>query len=35
VIERYHPGDKVSVVFTNQDGQTQTATVALANGPAD
>jgi S1-C subfamily serine protease len=35
VIEHYHPGDKVSVVFTNQDGQTQIATVTLANGPAD
>jgi S1-C subfamily serine protease len=35
VIEQYHPGDKVSVVFTNQYGQTQTATVTLANGPAD
>jgi S1-C subfamily serine protease len=35
VIGQYHPGDKVSVVFTNQDGQTQTATVTLANGPAD
>ncbi len=35
VIGQYHPGDKVSVVFTNQDGQTQTATLTLANGPAD
>jgi S1-C subfamily serine protease len=35
VIGQYHPGDKVSVVFTNQDGQTQTATVTLMNGPAD
>ena len=30
-----HPGDKVSVAWTDQYGQTHTATVALANGPAD
>ncbi len=35
VMEQYHPGNKVSVVFTNLEGQTQTATVTLANGPAD
>jgi S1-C subfamily serine protease len=35
VIEQYHPGDKVSVVWTDQYGQTHTSTVTLANGPAD
>jgi S1-C subfamily serine protease len=30
-----HPGDKVSVVWTDQSGQTHTSTVTLANGPAD
>jgi S1-C subfamily serine protease len=35
VIEQYHPGDKVSVVWTDQSGQTHTSTVTLANGPAD
>jgi S1-C subfamily serine protease len=30
-----HPGDQVSVVWTNQYGQTQTSTITLANGPAD
>jgi S1-C subfamily serine protease len=35
VIEQYHPGGKVRVVFTNQEGQTQTASVTLASGPAD
>jgi len=30
-----HPGDKVSVAWTDQYGQTHTSTVTLANGPAD
>ena len=30
-----HPGDKVSVVWTDQYGQTHTSTLTLANGPAD
>ncbi len=30
----YHPGDKVSVQWTNAQGQTQTATIQLATGPA-
>jgi S1-C subfamily serine protease len=30
-----HPGDQVSVGWTNQYGQTQTSTITLANGPAD
>jgi S1-C subfamily serine protease len=35
VIAQDHPGDKVSIVWTDQYGQTHTSTVALANGPAD
>jgi S1-C subfamily serine protease len=35
VIEQHHPGDKVSVVWTDQSGQIHTSTVTLANGPAD
>ncbi|HXW47020.1 MAG TPA: trypsin-like peptidase domain-containing protein [Streptosporangiaceae bacterium] len=34
VIEGYHPGDKVTVSWTNQLGQAQSATVTLMNGPA-
>ena len=30
-----HPGDKVSVAWTDQSGQTHTSTMTLANGPAD
>jgi S1-C subfamily serine protease len=30
-----HPGDEVSIVWTDQSGQTHTSTVTLANGPAD
>jgi S1-C subfamily serine protease len=30
-----HPGDQVSVGWTDQSGQTHTATMTLANGPAD
>ncbi|HTX84109.1 MAG TPA: trypsin-like peptidase domain-containing protein [Streptosporangiaceae bacterium] len=33
VIEQYHPGDKVSVEWANQFGQTRTATVTLTAGP--
>ena len=35
IIAAYHPGDKVSVSWTDASGQTQTATVTFANGPAD
>jgi S1-C subfamily serine protease len=31
---KYHPGDSVQVSWTDQYGQSQTATVTLANGPA-
>jgi S1-C subfamily serine protease len=34
VIERYHPGDKVTVTWTDQLGQTHSATVTLTTGPA-
>ena len=33
VIEGYHPGDKVTVTWTDQLGQTHTATVTLTAGP--
>jgi S1-C subfamily serine protease len=31
---KYHPGDKISVSWADQNGQSQTATVTLASGPA-
>jgi len=34
LIEGYHPGDKVSISWTDQFGQMQTATAVLAAGPA-
>jgi S1-C subfamily serine protease len=34
VIEGYHPGDKVSLSWTSESGQEQTATVTLTAGPA-
>ena len=34
VLERYHPGDKISIAWTDTYGQSHTATVTLANGPA-
>jgi S1-C subfamily serine protease len=33
VIEGYHPGNKVAIQWTNQEGQTQSATVTLTAGP--
>jgi len=35
IISAYHPGDKVSISWTDASGQTQTATVTFASGPAD
>ncbi len=35
IMLRYHPGDSVSVTWTTRSGQSQSATVTLANGPAD
>jgi S1-C subfamily serine protease len=34
VLEGYHPGGKVSIAWTDTYGQSHTATVTLANGPA-
>jgi S1-C subfamily serine protease len=34
VLEGYHPGDKISISWIDQSGQSQTATVTLASGPA-
>jgi S1-C subfamily serine protease len=31
---KYHPGDKISISWVDQSGQSHTATVTLANGPA-
>jgi S1-C subfamily serine protease len=33
-LERFHPGDHVSITWTDQFGQNHTATVVLTNGPA-
>jgi S1-C subfamily serine protease len=33
-LERYHPGDRVSITWSDQFGQTHSATLVLANGPA-
>ena len=34
VLVKYHPGDKISVEWTDQSGQSHSATVALTSGPA-
>jgi S1-C subfamily serine protease len=34
VLRNYHPGDKISIGWTDQSGQSQTATVTLTAGPA-
>jgi S1-C subfamily serine protease len=31
---KYHPGDKVAITYINSSGESQTATVTLATGPA-
>jgi len=33
-LEQHHPGDRVTIGWTDQSGQAHTATVTLANGPA-
>jgi S1-C subfamily serine protease len=33
-LERFHPGNRVTVTWADQFGQTHSATVTLANGPA-
>ncbi len=35
VVEPHHPGDQVSVGWTDESGQTHTSTLTLASGPAD
>jgi S1-C subfamily serine protease len=34
-LKGYHPGDKISLSWTDQSGQSHTATVTLTAGPAD
>jgi S1-C subfamily serine protease len=34
VLGNYHPGDKISISWTDQSGQSHTATVTLTAGPA-
>jgi S1-C subfamily serine protease len=34
ILVKHHPGDKISVNWVDQNGQSQTATVTLASGPA-
>ncbi|HEX6525407.1 MAG TPA: trypsin-like peptidase domain-containing protein [Streptosporangiaceae bacterium] len=34
VLVKYHPGDKIQISWLDQSGQSQTATVTLATGPA-
>jgi S1-C subfamily serine protease len=34
-LAQHHPGDKISISWTDQSGQSHTATVTLGNGPAD
>jgi S1-C subfamily serine protease len=34
ILGKYHPGDKISVSWVDQSGQSHTATVTLASGPA-
>ena len=34
VLVKYHPGDKISVEWVDQSGQSHSATVTLASGPA-
>ncbi len=34
VLGSHHPGDKISISWTDQSGQSQTATVVLGAGPA-
>jgi S1-C subfamily serine protease len=33
-LELHHPGDSVSIGWTDQAGQPHSATIVLANGPA-
>ena len=33
-LEEHHPGDKVTIGWTDQAGQAQSGSLTLANGPA-
>jgi S1-C subfamily serine protease len=33
-LERFHPGNRVGITWTDQFGQSHSATLVLANGPA-
>jgi S1-C subfamily serine protease len=33
IMNQFHPGDKVSIGWTDQFGQSQSSTLTLANGP--
>ncbi|HYB87323.1 MAG TPA: trypsin-like peptidase domain-containing protein [Streptosporangiaceae bacterium] len=35
VLKNHHPGDKISIGWTDQSGQSHSATVTLTQGPAD
>ncbi len=35
VLKNHHPGDKISIGWTDQSSQSHSATVTLTNGPAD
>ncbi len=34
VLAQYHPGDKITIGWTDQSGQSQSATIVLGSGPA-
>ena len=34
VLVKHHPGDSISISWVDQSGQSQTANVTLASGPA-
>ena len=34
VLVKYHPGDRIQIAWTDQQGQSHTATITLATGPA-
>ena len=34
ILNAYHPGDKISIGWTDAQGQSHSATITLANGPA-
>jgi S1-C subfamily serine protease len=34
ILEKYHPGDKISISWTDESGSSHTATITLATGPS-